>query len=94
MITQDNLSLWKQRIEEQKSSGLGIREWCESKQLSKDAYYYWRNKIRRLSFTSIYGSSFWTGIQRYESADERTDETDIGTETCPWWSSGASLDDG
>ena len=23
MITQDNLSLWKQRIEEQKSSGLG-----------------------------------------------------------------------
>ncbi|MBR3607765.1 MAG: hypothetical protein IKL51_09400 [Lachnospiraceae bacterium] len=52
MITQDNLSLWKQRIEEQKSSGLGIREWCESKQLSKDAYYYWRNKIRRLSFTS------------------------------------------
>lgn len=35
MSKQDCLSLWKQRIEEQKNSGMGIREWCESQKLSK-----------------------------------------------------------
>lgn len=49
MNKQDSLSLWKQRIEEQKNSGMGIREWCESRNLSKDAYYYWRKKIQRVS---------------------------------------------
>ena len=49
MNKQDSLSLWKQRIEEQKKSGMGIREWCESKQLSRDAYYYWRKKIQAIS---------------------------------------------
>ena len=49
MNKQDSLSLWKQRIEDQKNSGMGIREWCESKQLSKDAYYYWRKKIQSIS---------------------------------------------
>ena len=34
MSKHDSLSLWKQRIEEQKNSGMGIREWCEAKQLS------------------------------------------------------------
>lgn len=47
MSKQESLSLWKQRLEEQKNSGMGIREWCESKQLSKDAYYYWRKKIQK-----------------------------------------------
>ena len=28
---------------------MGIREWCESKQLSRDAYYYWRKKIQGIS---------------------------------------------
>ena len=32
-----------------KNSGMGIREWCESKQLSRDAYYYWRKKIQGIS---------------------------------------------
>lgn len=49
MRKQDCLSLWKQRIEEQKNSGMGIREWCESQKLSKDAYYYWRKKLQRIS---------------------------------------------
>lgn len=58
MNKQDSLSLWKQRVEEQKNSGMGIHEWCESKQLSKDAYYYWRKKIKRVSSSSADRISF------------------------------------
>ena len=58
MNKQDSLCLWKQRIEEQKNSGMGICEWCESKQLSKDAYYYWRKKIQRVSSSPTDRTSF------------------------------------
>ncbi|MBR3607026.1 MAG: hypothetical protein IKL51_05580 [Lachnospiraceae bacterium] len=58
MSKHDSLSLWKQRIEEQKNSGMGIREWCEAKQLSKDAYYYWRKKIQKISVSPTDRISF------------------------------------
>ena len=51
-IPKDSLTIASDRIrcavgEEQKNSGMSIWEWCESKQLSKDAYYYWKKKIQK-----------------------------------------------
>lgn len=46
MFNQESYRLWKQRIQEQKISGVTIPEWCEKNQLSPHAYYYWRKIIR------------------------------------------------
>lgn len=46
MFNQESYNLWKQRINEQKISGMTIPEWCEKNQLSLHAYYYWRKVIR------------------------------------------------
>lgn len=47
MFNQESYELWKQRIYEQKISGLTIPVWCEKNQLSVHAYYYWRKIIRK-----------------------------------------------
>ena len=46
MFNQESYNLWKQRIYEQRISGLTIPEWCEKNQFSPHAYYYWRKIIR------------------------------------------------
>ncbi|MDF2543338.1 MAG: hypothetical protein K0S47_3056 [Herbinix sp.] len=46
MFNKESYSLWKQRIYEQRISGMTIPEWCEKNQLSPHAYYYWRKVIR------------------------------------------------
>ena len=46
MFNKESYSSWKQRIQEQKISGMTIPEWCEKNQLSLHAYYYWRKVIR------------------------------------------------
>ena len=45
MFNKESYDLWKQRIHEQRTSGMKIREWCEKYQLSPHAYYYWRKLI-------------------------------------------------
>lgn len=45
MFNKESYDLWKQRIHEQRTSGMKIREWCEKNQLSPHAYYYWRKLI-------------------------------------------------
>lgn len=46
MFNQENYTLWKQRIYEQRISGLTIPKWYEKNQFSPHAYYYWRKIIR------------------------------------------------
>ena len=44
---------WVELIKERNASGMTIREWCESKGLSENQYYYWLRKIRRTACTTL-----------------------------------------
>lgn len=44
-MNQKSLELWKQRIADRKGSGLNVTDWCEKKNLTKHAYYYWRKRV-------------------------------------------------
>jgi len=38
---------WRQRIEEQESSGLSIRAFCREQGLKEPAFYGWRQRLRK-----------------------------------------------
>lgn len=44
-MNQASLELWKKRIDNRKSSGLNVNDWCEKNNLTKHAYYYWKKRI-------------------------------------------------
>lgn len=44
---------WVTLIKERNASGMTIREWCGSKGLSENQYYYWLRKIRRTACTAL-----------------------------------------
>lgn len=44
-MNQTSLELWKKRINDRKSSGLNVSDWCERNNLTKHAYYYWKKRI-------------------------------------------------
>lgn len=47
-VTADyRLSQWVQVIQEQKHSGQSIKDFCQEKGISRDAYFYWLRKIRK-----------------------------------------------
>ena len=37
---------WAQAIQERASSGVSIREFCQSRGVSKNTYFYWQKKLR------------------------------------------------
>lgn len=37
--------LWRQRVEEQRASGLTIRGYCERHQLREPSFYFWRRTL-------------------------------------------------
>ena len=44
---------WAQIIQQRTDSGLCVKEFCESNQISKDAYYYWQNQLRQQATDEI-----------------------------------------
>ena len=44
---------WMQLIRERNDSGMTIKEWCETKGLSENQYYYWLRKIRKTACTAL-----------------------------------------
>ena len=42
----NNLKLWEKRINERIESGITIREWLETNNLTRKEYYYWNRKIK------------------------------------------------
>ena len=38
---------WKLLISDRMQSGMSTIEWCASRGVTKDAYYYWMNKFRK-----------------------------------------------
>lgn len=47
------LSQWMHVIQEQQSSGLNIKEFCQEKGMSRHAYFYWRRKLRKAACEGI-----------------------------------------
>ena len=37
---------WAALFKEQSESGLKVLEWCSSKGISKDTYYYWKHQLK------------------------------------------------
>ena len=41
----NTIELWQKRLEQQKSSGLNIREWCRQNHIAEKTYYKWRKAV-------------------------------------------------
>lgn len=53
MKTKFRQEQWEKLIADCQNSGLKVDEWCEKKQVSRHAYYYWLRKIRKKACDSI-----------------------------------------
>ncbi len=47
------LSQWMQVIQEQQSSGQNIKDFCQSRGISKNRYFYWQRKLRQAACTKL-----------------------------------------
>ena len=47
------LAQWAGIIKEQKQSGLTVKAWCSQNGITKDAYYYWQQKLRKEVYEAI-----------------------------------------
>ena len=47
------LAQWAGIIKEQKQSGLTVKTWCSQNGITKDAYYYWQQKLRKEVYEAI-----------------------------------------
>lgn len=43
------LAVWTQRIADCRSSGKGVRNWCQENDISEKTYYYWQRRIFRMA---------------------------------------------
>ncbi len=41
----DRLTEWRELLEDQRSSNMSVKEWCESEGISTTTYYYWRKRV-------------------------------------------------
>ena len=51
-------SAWKERISDQRTSGLTIKQWCKNHRVSIQQFYYWKKRVtetnsERLSFVEL-----------------------------------------
>lgn len=65
-ISQEKQEEWKNKIQQQKTSGKSVSDWCRENQIKPKVFYYWRSKffpaiLQRSSFTEL-TSSRNTGI--------------------------------
>ena len=47
------LQLWNGMIQEQKASGLSIKNWCAERGLSENTYYYRLRRLREAACTTL-----------------------------------------
>lgn len=45
-LTEDQLSVWKERMARQEASGLPVTKFCQQEQISETNFYYWRRKLK------------------------------------------------
>ena len=47
------LSHWAQIVQEQKQSGLSIKEYCETAGFQQNRYFYWQRKLREAACSGL-----------------------------------------
>lgn len=43
------LAVWTQRIADCRSSGKGVKHWCQENNISEKTYYYWQRRIFKMA---------------------------------------------
>jgi putative transposase len=51
------LSQWMQVIQERQSSGQSVKDFCQLRGISKNAYYYWQRKLRNTACEDLVKSN-------------------------------------
>lgn len=46
MISEEQSSLWEQRLREYETSGESIAAWCKERSIRVNRFYYWRKRLR------------------------------------------------
>lgn len=44
-LSLEKQSEWKEKILQQRQSGLSIQRWCDENQIQAHVFYYWRDKL-------------------------------------------------
>jgi transposase-like protein len=57
--TKEQVDAWKERILQQRESGLSISSWCTDNQITPHVFYYWK---RRLSQEPVLKESHFTEL--------------------------------
>jgi putative transposase len=47
------LSQWAKVIEARLNSGQNIKDFCQTAGISRNAYFYWQKKLRKVAFTEL-----------------------------------------
>ena len=58
MVSAEKRQEWKEKIQQQKSSGLPIKLWCKENKMTIGQFYYWKNQffpepVSRSSFSEL-----------------------------------------
>ena len=64
-ISQEKKAEWKNKINQQKSSGKRVSEWCRENQIHPRVFYYWKLKL----FPKIIDRSCFTELTNSKSSD-------------------------
>lgn len=57
MKRETRLAIWQQHIQDQRSSGLTVRAWCEQNGCSEKSYYYWLRLVRERMLEQVADST-------------------------------------
>ena len=66
---QHRLEQWTKLIQECRSSGMKVDDWCETNGVTHHAYYYWLRKVRQAAcqnLPAVNGSKDLTAFKRLE----------------------------
>lgn len=45
--TKFRMEQWTQLVQDQQSSGMSVKAWCQQSQIKETSYYYWLKRIRQ-----------------------------------------------
>ena len=69
---------WRQRILEQKSSGLSVKRWCAEQNIRESRYYYWLQILRTEELAVHSPEKIFAPLQVAGSADKMVSESRTG----------------
>ena len=71
---QVRLQQWAAIVRERKESGLKVDDYCETHNISRNAYYYWLRKLREAALESQSPRFVELPVPAAEQAEERTEQ--------------------